>query len=45
LKDEKLRSQAAARAVKRAQDYLRWDIIAEQTLRIYDSRGQSRQAA
>jgi glycosyltransferase involved in cell wall biosynthesis len=45
LKDEKLRSAAAARAMQRAQDYLRWDIIAEQTLRIYGSSNGRRQAA
>jgi glycosyltransferase involved in cell wall biosynthesis len=45
LKDDKLRSQCAARAVQRAQDHLRWDVIAEQTLRIYRGACHTQQAA
>jgi glycosyltransferase involved in cell wall biosynthesis len=45
LQDEQLRSVAAARAMQRAQDYLRWDLIAEQTLRIYRDNNQAQQAA
>lgn len=45
LKDDKLRSQCAARGMQRAQDHLRWDVIAEQTLRIYRGACQNQQAA
>jgi glycosyltransferase involved in cell wall biosynthesis len=35
LMNDKLRQQVGARLLKRAQDSLSWDVIANQTLKIY----------
>lgn len=36
LDDESLREEIGARLLKRAQDYLSWDVIADQTIKIYE---------
>jgi len=45
LSNDELRSRVADRSLRRAQGVLRWDVIAEQTLRIYRGENQSEQAA
>ena len=42
LADEPLRREIGARLLKRAQDYLCWEVIADQTLKIYEKAIQKR---
>lgn len=42
IESEQLRAEIGARLLKRAQDYLSWDVIADQTLKIYEEAERQR---
>ncbi len=45
LDSDKLREEVGIRLLKRAQDYLCWDVVADQTLKIYQQAGEKRAVA
>jgi glycosyltransferase involved in cell wall biosynthesis len=45
LDSEKLRGEVGARLLKRAEDHLSWDVVADRTLKIYQEAAQQRALA
>jgi len=45
LKSDGLRREVAARQLKRAQEFLRWDVIADRTLQGYEAAAKSKGAS